>query len=844
MHDHHVFRKVRPWVALGLRPAWSAAVLGVLLCASRGLEAQTDVEMFGRVHGTRPPPGYYEAIRRDPMAFQFSPENGWIRRGRAIARERARWRAAQLEGGLTAPQAHVDSAGALVGDLNVPVFLILYNNTDSASLVAAVPRDSIEYRLYGTHAPTPYSVHNYYRELSSDRLSVNGTVLDWKRVGQDDTYYEGGEGCNGLCSGANAAMASLIREMVQLHDSALDYGQFDNDGPDGVPNSGDDDGYVDAIVLIHPELDGTCSTPSNPISNIWAHKWTYRGRAGVDLETADDALAGGKVKIRDYIIQGGQGGDNGCTANQPQAMGVVAHETGHIFGLPDLYGTGTGPSEGIGYWGLMGTGNWRRPNSPTHMEAWSLAELGWITEVTVDSDTTLEINPVATSDTAFVIPINGTNEYFLLENRQKIRSEVNLPWQGLLIWHVDSTLIAQRRSSNTVNAFSPEALRLIQADGAGDLQAGNNRGDGRDPFPGLTGNTAFGYNTDPASDDNAGNPTYINVDSIQELTGGMAIRARISFARPSLITSNDTLAEFRLDGDTLHRFEGVFQAGTVHTLEMDSVQIANGGLNRYTWVSWSNGMARSHTFTASPLGDTIVATVAADFLLDVTVVGTGGSVASDPAADVVGGAFMPKDSTVTLVATVTTAGHVFEGWSGDVLNPNDTLVVVMTRPYAVTATFAAPLALSGTPDAAVMGKSYSFSFTATGGTGVYQWKVISGTLPSGLSLDLSGWLNGRPTEAGTFTFEVEVTSGSQRKTQSVTLNVTKPQLALEDVITELLTDSVTLSADDVVFLDLIGNKNGRLDLGDFLGWLEDQGTTAAALLRIGEAEAIGERRNP
>lgn len=815
--------------------AWGIAVAALFFGGVRSVEAQTDVEMFGRVHGTRPPPSYYETIQRDPTAFQFSPENGWIRRGRAVARARARLRAERLEPGLMAPQAYVDSASVLVGDLRVPVFLILYANTDSASLVSAVPRDSIEFRLYGTHAPQPYSVHNYYRELSSDRLSVTGTVLDWTRVGQDDTFYEGG--CNGLgCSGADAGIATLIREIVQAHESALDYGQFDNDGPDGVPNSGDDDGYVDAIVLIHPELDGTCGN-----TNIWAHKWTYQARAGgVDLETADDAAVGGKIKIRDYIIQGGQGGDTGCLADQPQAMGVVAHETGHVFGLPDLYNTGTGPSEGIGYWGLMGTGNWRRPNSPTHMEAWSLAELGWITEVIVGRDTILDINPIATSDTAFVIPIAGTSEYFILENRQKIGSELNLPRQGLLIWHADSARIAQRRASNSVNAFFPEALRLVQADGFGDLQAGNNRGDGRDPFPGLTGNTAFGYNTTPASNDNSGNPTYISVDSIRQLDGSMTIRARISFARPSLITSNDTLAEFRLDGDTLRRFEGVLQSGTVHTLEMDSVQITNGGRNRYVWISWSNAQARSHTFTASPLGDTIVATVAADFLLDVTVVGMG-SVTSVPAANVVGGAFMPKDSTVTLVAEAM-AGHAFEGWSGDVLSPNDTLVLVMSKPYAVTATFVAPLASSGTPDDAVMGRSYSFTFTATGGTGVYQWRVVGGTVPPGLSMDASGQLSGRPTEAGTFTFDLEVTSGSQADTSTVTLNVTKPQLVLDDVVTQLLTDSVTLSTDDVVFLDLVGNKNGRLDLGDFLGWLDDQGATPqAALRRLKEGEAAVRR---
>jgi hypothetical protein len=98
------------------------------------------------------------------------------------------------------------------------------------------------------------------------------------------------------------------------------------------------------------------------------------------------------------------------------------------------------------------------------MAAWSRAELGWVTEMLLDRDTSLVIDPVAQSDTAFVLPVAGTDEYFLLENRQAIGSDVQMHGPGLLIWHVDSALIATRRFSNTVNGADPEALVLEQAD--------------------------------------------------------------------------------------------------------------------------------------------------------------------------------------------------------------------------------------------------------------------------------------------------------------------------------------------------------------------------------------------
>ena len=35
-----------------------------------GLSGQ-DIELLGRIHGTRPPQGYYDLMEKDPGAFQF-----------------------------------------------------------------------------------------------------------------------------------------------------------------------------------------------------------------------------------------------------------------------------------------------------------------------------------------------------------------------------------------------------------------------------------------------------------------------------------------------------------------------------------------------------------------------------------------------------------------------------------------------------------------------------------------------------------------------------------------------------------------------------------------------------
>src|SRR3989442_10256054 len=80
----------------------------------------------------------------------------------------------------------------------------------------------------------------------------------------------------------------------------------------------------------------------------------------------------------DLILESGLGGVTGCDVTQIMPIGTVAHETGHGFGLPDLYST-DGSSEGIGEYGLMSSGNYTTGVSPSRMDAWSLNELGWVT---------------------------------------------------------------------------------------------------------------------------------------------------------------------------------------------------------------------------------------------------------------------------------------------------------------------------------------------------------------------------------------------------------------------------------------------------------------------------------
>jgi hypothetical protein len=78
---------------------------------------------------------------------------------------------------------------------------------------------------------------------------------------------------------------------------------------------------------------------------------------------------------------------------------------------------------------------------------------------------------------------------------------------------------------------------------------------------------------------------------------------------------------------------------------------------------------------------------------------------------------------------------------------------------------------------------------------------------------------------------------AQQQQQQFSITIAAPTLVTAAVVTRLLTGSGTLSADELTYLDLLGNKNARFDVGDFLAWVQATGATPAppaAIARKGD----------
>jgi M6 family metalloprotease-like protein len=537
---------------------WLIVVL-VLGAGARSTLAQ-DVEMLGRRYGTRPPAGYYGELARDPGAFRFA--RGRAEPARMLETARAMQAGTTVRAfGATGPARALGPRDPVVGTYRIPMLLGLYSDSPQGN--PPYTRQQVQTAFFD--APTG-TVTEYYDEVSGGDLDLVGVTRNWARSTSSQSAVTQGASALVCCG-----IGDFVKNLVSLQ-GGVDWGLFDNDGPDGIPNSGDDDGYVDALAIMHPHRGAECGGVGSS-DRIWSHKWnlTDASTSGQPYVTTSPRTGGGSISIEDYFVQGLLSCNQSTTTTScaPQCLneiGVFAHEAGHAFGLPDLYDTrvsGT-PHSGAGNWEVMAHGTWgcddRTPERPCHMGAWSKAMLGWVDVITLDPDMdhgVLTLPPVETSRVVYRIDAqDGSGEYFLVENRQGLPGtyDEGLFGEGLLIWQIDTNALAERWTSNLVNAYSDMAVWLRQADGREHLSTLiGSAGDAGDPFPGGTGNTVFHAVSLPSSNSRAGTFTGLTIFDIEALANrDVRFHALTRFTRLTVRSAGAGASGlFTVDGDAL-----------------------------------------------------------------------------------------------------------------------------------------------------------------------------------------------------------------------------------------------------------------------------------------------------
>ncbi len=367
----------------------------------------------------------------------------------------------------------------------------------------------------------------FYDEMSSGRLQVTGTVPDWVRT--DVTVLEAAGSVDGhgwIGDGANAHFVAAL----EAADSMVDFTRFDNDGPDGIPDSGDDDGVVDAITFKFTEVAGSCGGPG-----FWPHASALQGpQGGMGVETHDIGYSGEPIRVARYTTESVVE----CDGTTPQGPATMAHEFGHSLGLPDFYRAAEGIEASqrhwmIGCFGLMAAGSWGCGNDlrvwgfgPTGLSPLSRLILGWSTATVVEDvrDTTFVLEPV--QDGGRILKVHLTDnlaEYYLIEYRPRVSFDDQLPAGGVLVYFVnDEADIFGGAYADTdpywlVEADGGEALRLT-------IPAGGDRGVAEDVFARSGVTDSLTPATRPATRTSTGESSNVWIHAMSVADGKATIR--------------------------------------------------------------------------------------------------------------------------------------------------------------------------------------------------------------------------------------------------------------------------------------------------------------------------------
>ena len=421
------------------------------------------------------------------------------------------------------PDRFVPTAVRRTGTFPVVVIPALFQDSPEPHIDPA----EVEAVLFGETGTT---VRMYYQEASNGRLDVVGTVADWVRT--DITLLDGAgsQDGHGLFG---PRMREHFGQALAAADPGIDFRAFDNDGPDGVPDSGDDDGVVDAVAFEYLEIAGSCGGPG-----IWPHRWTLVGPDGTPgVATEDIGASGLPIRVAGYLAQS----VTDCDGVEVQGPHTTAHEFGHVLGLPDFYVQAEGIESHLRHWtigcfGLMGGGAWGCGSGvrtddlgPSHFSPLARHWLGWLQfqEVGIVTDQEYVLDPVQTTEQALRVPLApGSAEYFLIEYRPRLGFDTTLPDDGVLIYHYDASGLPVHRW--TSSEPPPYYHHLVEADGDDGLRKvearGGNRGVAGDMFGRAGVEDALSNLTTPSTRHHLGLPSTLVIHSIRVENGQARIR--------------------------------------------------------------------------------------------------------------------------------------------------------------------------------------------------------------------------------------------------------------------------------------------------------------------------------
>ena len=311
---------------------------------------------------------------------------------------------------------------------------------------------------YGTKVECMGSVRDYYYDNSFQQFDPHFDIL-----GPINVPF--------ACTDAHQFNCdSIFFAALEALDPEVDFSQYDTD----------EDGTADMVFFLVAGFGSDNS--ANDRDYLWPHMNNF---------TESPVLDG--VNFSLYACSTNMTGEEGdfISYNNVAGIGTICHEFSHCLGLPDFYDTDAEGSGGTNRnypmtWSIMASGF--RSNMGRNPVGYGLFEryaLGFATPTLIEGEGTITIPALERSNTGYRMNTANPGEYFIVENRQRVKWDKNLAGPGMLIWRVDSSNV-DVWENNLVNSNPNRSYyELLRAKFNGMSDSYN------DPFPGVAGVTSI-----------------------------------------------------------------------------------------------------------------------------------------------------------------------------------------------------------------------------------------------------------------------------------------------------------------------------------------------------------------
>ena len=264
------------------------------------------------------------------------------------------------------------------------------------------------------------SIHDYFMAQSYGKLNLSFDLLFFQLPDERTKYRSNSEDDEN-----SQYMVDDIVDFLQTQD--IDWEQYD----------WNDDTYVDQLLIVYA---GEGMNASIDMNTIWPHQWWLSWHKNLETDDPEDYRSYRTITSGDkeYII------DCYCcvqesvkTGKTQSSFGTICHEYSHCFGFPDFY---YGSYNVVREWDIMDHGNYNDYGfRPCNYSAHERMLMGWLTPIELTEPTVVTDMPALVDEPQAYIIRNDAedNEYYIIENRQQLGWDEELPGCGIVVFHID-----------------------------------------------------------------------------------------------------------------------------------------------------------------------------------------------------------------------------------------------------------------------------------------------------------------------------------------------------------------------------------------------------------------------